>query len=328
MKKHYLILILVFCMAITLLFAGCNTKAKTTDITFVLDWTPNTNHTGVYVAQALGYFEEAGLKVTIAQPPEDGAEMLVATGRAQFGISFQDNMAEILSGDNKLPITAVAAVIQHNTSGIMSRKGEGVTSPKGMEGKQYATWQWSIEQAIIKNVVEKDGGDYSKITMLPVMVTDEISALKTGTVDCLWIYYAWAGVATQVNNYEIDYFAFKDINPVFDYYTPVIIANNEYLENSPETAAKFMEAVSKGYKYACENPEKAADILCEAVPELDIEHVRASQKWLSDKYIDDAPKWGYIDGQRWNSFYTWLEENQLIANDIPENAGFTNDFLP
>lgn len=328
MKKRYLILILVFCMAITLLSPGCSTEKNPTEITFVLDWTPNTNHTGVYVAQAMGYFEEAGLKVTIAQPPEDDAEMLVATGRAQFGISFQDNMAAIVSGENKLPITAVAAVIQHNTSGIMSPKGEGITSPKGMEGKRYATWQWPIEQAIIKNVVEKDGGDYSKITMIPSTVTDEISALKSGTVDCLWIYYAWAGVATQINNYDIDYFAFKDINPIFDYYTPVIIANNDFLENNPETAEKFMEAVSKGYEYACENPDKAAQILCTAVPELSYDHVYASQVWLQDKYVDDAPKWGYIDAARWNGFFTWLEDNQLITNEIPDNAGFTNDFLP
>ncbi len=328
MKKHNIILILVLCLAVTMFLPACSTQKEATDITFVLDWTPNTNHTGIYVAQALGYFKAAGINVTIAQPPEDGAEMLVASGRAQFGVSFQDNMATIVSGENKLPITAVAAVIQHNTSGIMSRKGEGATSPKGMEGMKYATWQWPIEQAIIKNVVEKDGGDYSKVTMIPSTVTDEISALKSGTVDCLWIYYAWAGVATEVNNYEIDYFAFKDINPVFDYYTPVIIGNNDYLEKHPDTAKKFMEAVSKGYKYACENPKEAADIICKAVPELDYDHVYASQLWLKDKYIDDAPKWGYIDAARWNGFFTWLEDEKLVTDEIPDNAGFTNDFLP
>ena len=102
-------------------------------ITFVLDWTPNTNHTGVYVAMDQGYFEEAGFDVQVVQPPEDGAEVLVALGNAQFGVSFQDYIAPALVGENPLPITAVAAIIQHNTSGIISRKGEGMDTPKGLE---------------------------------------------------------------------------------------------------------------------------------------------------------------------------------------------------
>lgn len=101
------------------------------EITFVLDWTPNTNHTGIYVAEEKGYFKDAGLEVSIVQPPENGAEVLVASGKAQFAMSFQDSLAPAFSGDTRLPVTAVAAVIQHNTSGIISRKGKGWTGPKG-----------------------------------------------------------------------------------------------------------------------------------------------------------------------------------------------------
>ena len=120
-----------------------------------MDWTPNTNHTGIYVAKEKGYFKEAGLDVEIVQPPEDGAEVLVGSGKAQFGISFQDTMMPAVVGDDALPIKAVAAVLQHNTSGIVSRKGDGIKRPKGLEGKKYATWNQDIEKAILKQVVEK-----------------------------------------------------------------------------------------------------------------------------------------------------------------------------
>ena len=50
-----------------------NGAAELTDVTICLDWTPNTNHTGLYVAAAKGYYEDAGLNVSIVQPPEDGA---------------------------------------------------------------------------------------------------------------------------------------------------------------------------------------------------------------------------------------------------------------
>ncbi|MFQ7311177.1 ABC transporter substrate-binding protein [Sellimonas sp.] len=303
-------------------------KEKKEKVTFVLDWTPNTNHTGLYVAQEKGYFDEEGLEVEIVQPPEDGADALVASGKAQFGISFQDTMAPGVTGEDALPTTAVAAVVQHNTSGIISRKGEGMDRPKGLEGKKYATWDAPIEKAMMKNVVEADGGDFSKVELIPSTVTDEVSALKSKSVDAIWIFYAWAGIATEVAGLETDYFAFKDINPAFDYYTPVIIANNDFLKDEPETAKKFLNAVKKGYEDAIEDPKEAADILCEASPELDKDLVLASQEYLKDQYIADADSWGYIDPERWNSFYNWLNENGLTETEIPENTGFSNEYLP
>ena len=301
---------------------------ETADITFVLDWTPNTNHTGIYAALEKGYFEEAGLNVTVVQPPDDGAELLVGSGKAQFGVSFQDSMMPAVVGEGALPITAVAAVLQHNTSGIISRKGEGMDHPAGMEGKQYATWDLPIEKATLKQVVEDDGGDFEKVSLIPSTVTDEVSALESKSVDAIWIFYGWAGVACELAGLETDYFAFADINPVFDYYTPVLIGNTDWMSENPDAAKAFLAAASKGYEFAAENPEEAAEILLKAAPELDPELVLASQEYMAEQYIADAPKWGYIDPERWNAFYNWLNENDLAGTQIPENTGFTNEYLP
>ena len=334
MKKLISVTMAACMMALTLTACGGSNGAESKNnkelekVTFVLDWTPNTNHTGLYVAQEKGYFLEAGLDVEIVQPPEDGAVVLVASGKAQFGISFQDSLAAAVAGDDALPVTAVASVIQHNTSGIISRAGEGMDRPKGMENHTYATWNGSIELATLQEVVEADGGDFSKVELIPSTVTDEVSALKTNSVDSIWIFYAWAGVKTELEGLDTDYFAFADIDPVFDYYTPVIISGNDYLEENPETAKAFMEAVSKGYQFAIENPEEAAEILCNAAPELDKELVTASQKYLADQYQADAEYWGYIDAKRWNNFYQWVNENQLLENEVPLDTAFTNDYLP
>ncbi len=320
--------------ALAVLLAGCGGSSKAQGesgdlekVTFVLDWTPNTNHTGLYVAQEMGYFKEAGLEVEIVQPPEDGATVLVASGKAQFGVSFQDSLAAALAGEDALPVTAVAAVIQHNTSGIISRKGEGMDTPKGLEGHSYATWNGAIELATLQEVVEADGGDFSQIELIPSTVTDEVSALKTNAVDSIWIYYAWAGVKTELEQLDTDYFAFADVNPVFDYYTPVIIAGNAYLEENPDTAAAFVKALRQGYEYAIDNPKEAADILCEAAPELDKELVAASQEYLAKEYQAEAEYWGYIDAGRWNAFYEWVNENELTEEKVPLDKGFTNKYL-
>lgn len=302
-----------------------------TEITLCLDWTPNTNHTGFFVADKLGYYEKEGIKISIVQPPENGAELMTASGKAQFGISFQDTLADLYSAENAPEITAVAAIIQHNTSGIISRKGEGATSPKGLEGMRYSTWDWPIEQATVKYVMEKDGGDYSKLTLIPNAVTNEAEALKNKDTDAIWIYYAWAGVAAEKAGLDFDYFAFTDIDEIFDYYTPVIVASNAFLKEKPEVAKAFMRATKKGYDFAVKNPEEAAEMLVDGdtTGSLDgsLDFVTASQKWVSEKYIDDADAWGVFDADRWNRYYAWVYEQGLISNKIPENFGFTNDFI-
>ncbi|MCL2271154.1 MAG: ABC transporter substrate-binding protein, partial [Treponema sp.] len=101
---------------------GCSgKKADANLVRLVLDWTPNTNHTGLYVALEKGWFAEEGLSVQIIQPPEDGALALLGSGNVEFAIDFQETMGPaIAKARDALPIQAVAAIISHNTSGIMS----------------------------------------------------------------------------------------------------------------------------------------------------------------------------------------------------------------
>lgn len=338
MKKRFIAMVMSAFMVLGLAGCGAQNNAVNTGneqqggqenkkITFVLDWTPNTNHTGVYVAEELGYFKEAGLDVEVVQPPEGGALSLVAAGKAEFAVSFQEELAAALTSDSPLDVVAVGTILQHNTSGIISLKEDNIASPKGMENKVYATWDSPVEKAIIKQVVTKDGGNYDAINMIPNTVTDVITALQTD-VDAIWVYYGWDGVATEVKGLDTNYFAFKDIDPVLDFYTPVIAASPKYLEGNQEAAKAFLAAVAKGYEYAIANPEEAAKILVKYAPELDQELVTASQKYLSKEYKAEVEQWGYIDQTRWDNFYAWMYDNQLIPKKIEAGQGFTNAYLP
>ena len=326
MKKFVMFLL---CITLILGLTACGGDREQT-VTVVLDWTPNTNHTGIYVALANGYFKEAGLDVQVVQPPEDGAVTLVASGKAQFGISFQDSLAPAFAGDSPMPVTAVAAIIQHNTSGIVSRAGEGMDTPRGLEGKKYATWDLDVEKATIRDVMAADGGNFDLVELIPSTVTDEVSALQSGSVDAIWIFYGWAGVGCEVAGLDTDYFEFADIDPVFDYYTPVLIGSNAWLEENPDAARAFLAALSRGYTYAAEHPAEAADILMEAAPELKANSalVYASQEYLAGEYIADAARWGEFDGERWAAFFNWLNENDLMEQKLDPDFGYTNDYLP
>jgi len=329
--KKILSIFITIAMLITVI-SSCSKKESTQaknleTITFLLDWAPNTNHTGIYVAQQKGYYADEGLSVIIAQPSDGGAEMLVASGKAQFGVSFQDSLVPAFSGDNKIPVTAIAALIQHNTSGLISRKEKGIDTPAKLENCKYATWDMDIEKAIIKQVMQADGGDYSKLELIPSTVADAVSAIQTD-VDCVWVYYAWDKIRADIAGVDTNYIDFKDYGAELDYYNPVLIAENNYLKNNPEQVKAFLRATEKGYQFAMAHPDEAAKILCTVVPELDKTLVTKSQEWLANQYQADAAHWGEFDSTRWNGFYNWLYKENVIESPIPENTGFTNDYLP
>ena len=308
-----------------------NGAAELTDVTICLDWTPNTNHTGLYVAAAKGYYEDAGLNVSIVQPPEDGATAICAAGQVEFAVTVQDSLASAFAREDPLGVTAVAALLQHNTSGIITRAEDSIERPKDLEGYTYSTWNSPIELATMQQVVEADGGDFSKVDLIPNNIVDEAGALKEHQTDAIWIYYGWGGISAELQGLDFNSFYFKDLAPVFDYYTPVIIANNDFLAEHPDTAKAFLSATAKGYEYAIAHPEEAAQMLIESDTTGSLkdsaELVTASQKWMADQYQAEAERWGYIDPSRWNAFYRWLSDNNLVEQPIPENTGFSNDYL-
>ena len=298
-----------------------------TPVSFVLDYSPNVNHTGIYVAIQKGWFAEEGIEVEIVPVPDDGSDALIGSGGANMGVSYQDYIANSLASANPMPYTAIAAIVQHNTSGIMSRAEDGITSAKGMENHVYATWNMPIEQATIKQIVEADGGDYSKVQMVPYTVDDEVAGLRANMFDTVWVYEWWAVQNAKLQDYPVNYFSFADMDPVFDYYTPVIAANDAFAADNPELVKGFLRAAKRGYEFAAENPAEAAAILCEAVPELDVDLIQTAQEFISPEYISDASAWGEIDPARWAAFYQWLNDEGLVENQLDVNAGYSLDYL-
>ena len=153
---------LIFVMMTAMTLIGCGKEevkkeeGKLTKVQIVLDWTPNTNHTGIFVAKEKGYFEENGLDVEILPAPEGSTTQLIGSGKSQFGISFQDELGTYFSKDEKLPVTVLATILQHNTSGLISLKDKNVTSFKDLEGKKNDTWDSTIEQGMLKYIMANE----------------------------------------------------------------------------------------------------------------------------------------------------------------------------
>lgn len=298
-----------------------------TQVTIMLDWVPNTNHTGIYVAQDKGYFKEAGLEVRIIEPGEVYPEAAVAGGAADFGISFQESVT--LARAEGAPIVSIAAVIQHNTSGFASLAGPNVTGPADFEGLRYGAWGSPSEIPTLKALMEGAGADFSKLEMVNTGFSDPLVLLSQEQVDLVWIFYGWQGIQAKLNGIDLSIVMMKDhFDSVPDFYTPVVIASESTIAGDPETVKKVLEALSRGYTFAAENPQEAADILLKAVPELDGTLVKESQRWLSDYYIAEAPRWGEQNQSVWQGYAGWMAENGVVAAPVAIEDAFTNEFLP
>ncbi|MEG1583535.1 MAG: ABC transporter substrate-binding protein, partial [Anaerovorax sp.] len=293
--------------------------------TVILDYVPNTNHTGLYAALDLGYYKEQGLDVKIIEPADSTTPTLIAAGKGDFGISYQEDVTYALTAEEPLPIKAIATIIQHNTSGFASVKEKNILSPKDFEGKVYAGWGAPSEEAVIKAVMTSVGADPEKISI----VTSDgsgYSVLKD-KVDLMWIFWAWDGIASQMEGMDLNYTELRELDPRLDYYTPVIIANNDTIENNPEMVKKFMTATKKGYEYAIANPQDAAKVIHKYTPDYDIEMVTKSQEYLKDKYREGTEVWGVMKDEVWDGYTEFMVENGLIEKAIPAKDCYTNAFV-
>lgn len=321
MKKVFFVF-----LGLSFFITACGGSQELQDVTLMLDWTPNTNHTGFYVAQEKGWYEAAGLKVSIIEPGESFVETAVAAGRADFGISYQEGATFALA--EGAPIQSVAAIIQHNTSGFAGRSNEGINTPADLAGKRYGGFGSPIEAPILDALMACDNSSVEAVEIIDIGFADFLAVTEADEVDFTWIFYAWAGIDAEQAGVDLDILMLQDYtNCVPDYYTPILITSDSLIADNPELVAAFVQASARGYDFAIENPSEAADILLAAAPELDEELVRESQAWLADQYQADAAQWGLQSQAVWQDFADFLIEAGVLESEFDAAAVFTNEFL-
>ncbi len=318
------------CLAATPAFARGEGEATGEEelrrITFMLDWVPNVNHTGIYAAQENGYFRESGLEVRIIQPGEVNAVSAVVSGRADFGVGFQEEVTILRT--EEVPVVSVAAMLQTNTSGFAVRADEGIDAPADFEGLSYATFQSQFEEPTLNSLVRCAGGDPTTINFVPAG-TDLLAMLQQKKADIAWIFYGTQGFQAQRIGLDIEYFPLNEYTDCIpDYYTPVIIASEEMLEDDPELVRSFLAALSRGHQFVMNNPEEAATILSEAVAELNAGQLQKSVPWLSERMKMDAPQWGHQERSVWEEYMQWMIDVGVLDSPIDVDAAFTNAYLP
>jgi ABC-type nitrate/sulfonate/bicarbonate transport system substrate-binding protein len=316
----------------TLLLLLATAFAQQQTIRLALDWLPNTNHTGIYVAQAQGWYEEAGISVEILPFSGVMAETSVSSGRADVAVSSTENiLAAAAAGD---PVVSIAAMLATNTAAFAVLESSDIDTPADFAGKLYAAFGVGYEEAILRTLIDAAGGTGSVESI--ILNVSGFDALLAGFADIVWIFAGWQGIQAELEDIDLRLFNFTDYG-LPDYYTPVLATSPEALETMPERLQAFIDATSRGYTFAANNPTEAAELLLETTPAgtfPNAELVRRSQAFVSQYYLLEDNPWGYQDPEKWQGYPNLLLAADVFSDtdgnpvsNLDTSALFTNMFI-
>lgn len=310
-------------------------SAQQQTVTVALDWTPNTNHVGLFVAREKGFYEKAGLDVQILPYSDTASGTLVSNGRADFGIGGIGFYSQKAAGAD---LRAVYAVVQHETGRLVYNADRtDITSPKDLDGKVYGGFGSAWEAALIGSIIRFDGGKGEIETV--TLGTSAYEALANGSVDFTLEVATWEGVKARLVGEKQSAFKYADYG-VPDQHTGFLISSDAYLSANADTAKAFLAATLEGYEYAADHPEEAGKLLvaanADALP--DDELVQASLKELVEGHYLRAEDGtiGRIDPAKVEGIGAYLFEHQILKDgngaaltEKPDfSTYFSNDYLP
>jgi len=305
-------------------------------VSIALDWTPNTNHVGLFVARELGYYAEAGLDVEILPYTDTSAGALVANHVADFGIVGSISlMTQRAAGAD---LVATYAVTQTETGRLVFNADRAdIQRPRDLDGLTYGGFGSAWENALITSMIRQDSGKGTFETV--TLGTSAYEALANGAVDFTLEVYTWEGVKAELDGKAQRAFRYADFG-VPDQHTTLIGSSAAYLDANPQTAATFIGATQRGYTYAVDHPDEAADILIAANSDVltDRKLIRASLQALIDgHYLRSADGViGTLVPTRMDAIGQYLfaagilkDGNGTVLTDKPDfSSYFSNAYLP
>ncbi|MEM7735873.1 MAG: ABC transporter substrate-binding protein [Deinococcota bacterium] len=315
----------------------------TTQLRLALDWTPNTNHTGFYVAEAKGYYAASGLEVIITTPEQDNYQLSpakqLAEQRVELAVAPSESVLSYHSLSAAHPkLCAIATLLQEDTSAIVTLCSSQLDRPAKLDGRVYASYNARFEDAIVRLMIRQDGGQGDFKTVTPAKLGIPYT-LKQGTADATWVFMGWEGIEAQRQGEQLHAFRLADYDLPYGY-TPVLVAHPDSLKTRAEALQAFLAATARGYQFAAAAPDEAADILCDLAQHSslsDRDFVRESQHYLSSHYLTPDGHWGRMAAERWQMFIDWLINERILTNldgsplqasDLQLEQVFSNAYLP
>lgn len=300
-----------------------------TTLRLALDWTPNINHIGFFVAQSQGFYAKQNIEVHFSDPSTDNYQLTpakkVELGKADFALCPTESLISYQTKENPFPLIAVAAILQEDLSAIVVRRESGIQSPKDLDGKTYASYQARYEDGIVKQMIRNDGGKGN----LKVIYPEKLgiwNTLLSGQYDSTWIFMNWEGVQVKSLEEELRNFRLSEYGIPYSY-SPVLACNGQQIEEKADPYRRFLKATAEGYRFAQEHPDQAIEILQVLVPEHEKNINLQEALKLTAPHFTQGDSWGRLDLLKVQEFLSWLQEMSLEHSEISAEALFSNALL-
>lgn len=298
-----------------------------TPVTLALDWYPNANHAGIYLAQERGYFEQAGLDVEIFTPADPTTVLqTVGAGRDTFGITYHFDVLQARTQD--VPVVSVAALVQHPLNSLMVLEESDIMSPADLAGKTVAIAGVPSDEAYLGTILRHNGLSIEDVEVVNVGF-DLLPAVLSGRADAaIGIYWTHETILAEREGTPVRFFRIEE-EGVPDYYELVLVAGEETIADQQETVTAFLGALRHGYHDAIDDLDTALELLLAESPDLVEEVEREGLELLAPLWTDDDDvPFGTQTAERWEAYATWAMEQGLLPKGTDWNAAFRDDLFP
>lgn len=316
------------------LFSACGEKEETTTssappqpVSLMLDYLPNADHAGIYAAQANGSFDKAKIALNIQTPSDPAAPLkLLAAGKVDLAISYEPEV--LLARDQGLKVVSIAALVQRPLTSLVSIEGSDVETVRDLRGKKIGTAGIPYQSAFLKTMLAKADVDPSTVkeinvgfNLTPAMISKKVDA----TLGSFWNYEGVDLERRKKNPTIIK----VDESGVPTYNELVLVARADDLRDKGATIRRTVQAIADGYTAVRDDPDKAADQLVKANPDLSKGLQLASIKATLPVFFptDDDRPFGFQNTRHWSQFAAWMLANDLLRQQAAPGS-LTNEFLP
>ena len=295
-------------------------------IKLALDWTPNINHIGFFVAKEKGFYKENDLKVEFLTPDLD--DYLITPAKkvemniSDFGLCPTESLISFRTKKNPFILKGLMTIFQEDVSAIATVESNNILRPKHLDGRSYASYKARYEDKIVKKMIINDGG----IGNLKIFYPKRLGIWNTlieNKYDSTWIFINWEGVEASKKNIDLELYKMSDFGIPYSY-SPILFSSSDYINNNSNTVKKFIESSRKGYVCCYENMDEAVSILNKYIPKSDREIDLVECLKISLGHFGSPEDFGKINLEKINIFLEWLEENN-IENEAIKGKDIISD---